>query len=33
MRKRLLEKNEKGVRPVDVGPVVMGVRVEYVAIR
>jgi aminopeptidase N len=28
MRKRLLEKNAKGFRPVDVGPVVMGSRVN-----
>jgi hypothetical protein len=27
-RKRLLTKNEKGIRPVDVGPVVMGTRVS-----
>jgi hypothetical protein len=27
-RKRLLEKNERGLRPVDVGPVVMGERVS-----
>jgi hypothetical protein len=28
LRKRLLEKNAQGVRPVDVGPVVMGTRVS-----
>lgn len=28
LRKRMLEKNEKGIRPVDVGPVVMGSRVS-----
>jgi hypothetical protein len=28
MRKRLLERNANGVRPVDVGPVVMGMRVN-----
>ena len=28
LRKRLLEKNEFGLRPVDVGPVVMGTRVN-----